>query len=120
MYFRSGGVSQVCFLELNVYTLGLTLTNQFLGSILITVDRAALNHSLNFIKSWLQFRYDESEIPGYDVAISHKVQIVFNEAYGYANLEQQTKLTPDHLFRIASHFKTFTATAIMQLQELGK
>lgn len=43
-----------------------------------------------------------------------------NEAYGYADLEKKTKLTPQHIFRIASHSKTFTATALMQLQEQGK
>jgi len=30
-----------------------------------------------------------------------------------------TELTPAHLFRIASHSKTFTATAVMQLVESG-
>jgi len=80
----------------------------------------ALNRSVDYIKSWLQFRYDRDEIPGYVVAIAHKGKILMNEAYGYANLETHTKLTPQHIFRIASHSKTFTATALMQMQEQGK
>ena len=34
-------------------------------------------------------------------------------------METETPLTTGHLFRIASHSKTFTATAVMQLLELG-
>ncbi|MGC1176907.1 MAG: serine hydrolase [Candidatus Saccharimonadales bacterium] len=37
-----------------------------------------------------------------------------------ADIEKKEKLTSEHIFRIASHSKTFTATAIMQLQEQGK
>ncbi|HSX08118.1 MAG TPA: serine hydrolase domain-containing protein [Candidatus Saccharimonadales bacterium] len=84
------------------------------------MNKQALDHSVDFIKSWLQFRYDREEVPGYVVAIAHKGKILMNEAYGYADLEQKTKLTPQHIFRIASHSKTFTATALMQLQEQGK
>lgn len=54
------------------------------------------------------------------VAIVHRGIIIFNEAYGYANLENKEKLTINHIFRIASHSKTFTATAVMQLQEKGQ
>ncbi len=84
------------------------------------MNAKAFDKSIKFINSWLAFRYEREEIPGYVVAITHKGKVVFNEAYGYANLEKQTKLTPRHIFRIASHSKTFTATAIMQLQEQRK
>lgn len=77
----------------------------------------ALEHSIGFIKSWLQLRYENEDIPGFVVAIAHKGQILMNEAYGYADLEQAIKMTPQHVFRIASHSKTFTATAVMLLAE---
>lgn len=79
-----------------------------------------LNRAIDFIGPWLKFRYGREEVPGYAVAIAHKGKIVFNEAYGYADVDKKTKLTPQHIFRIASHSKTFTATALMQLQEQGK
>ncbi len=84
------------------------------------MKKQALAHSVDYIKSWLQFRYEREEVPGFAVAIAHKGEILINEAYGYADLENKTKLTPEHIFRIASHSKTFTATALMQLQEQGK
>jgi CubicO group peptidase (beta-lactamase class C family) len=80
----------------------------------------ALDKSLQFIDSWLQLRCDQEEFPGFAVAVAHKGKLVFNQAYGYADLEHKTELTPAHMFRIASQSKTFTATALMQLQEAGK
>lgn len=84
------------------------------------MDTKQLKKPLRFIDSWLDFRYRRGEWPGYAVAISYKGKIIFNKAYGYANLERKEKLTPNHIFRIASHSKTFTATAIMQLAEKNK
>lgn len=84
------------------------------------MNQKALDKSLSYVSSWLRFKFDREDIPGLAVAIAHKGKLIFNEAYGYADLEKKTKLTTDHIFRIASHSKTFTATAIMQLQEQGK
>ena len=84
------------------------------------MNKQALDHSVDYIKSWLGFRFEQTEIPGYTVAIAHQVKILFSEAYGYADIEHDTKLTTNHIFRIASHSKTFTATALMQLAEQGK
>src|SRR3982751_6384330 len=74
----------------------------------------------NYFKSWLSFKFEQSDIPGLAVAVAKDGKVIFNEAFGYANLETKEKLTTNHIFRIASHSKTFTATAIMQLQEQGK
>ena len=46
-------------------------------------------------------------------------QIVYEKAFGYANLDSQTPLTTNHFMRIASISKSFTATSLMQLVEKG-
>ena len=84
------------------------------------MNRAALDHALQFTRSWLELRYGEEELTGFTVAVAHRGEVVLSEAYGYADLAQKTELTTSHIFRIASHSKTFTATAVMQLQEQGK
>ncbi len=77
--------------------------------------------AIKFISSWLDYRYRVSEYwSGFTVAVSYEGKILFNKSYGYANIEKKEKLTPNHIFRIASHSKTFTATAIMQLVEKKK
>lgn len=73
-----------------------------------------------YIDSWLAFRQRYLRIPGVQAAILSGDEIVFSAAYGHADIESGTPLTEHHLFRIASHSKTFTATAIMQLVEAGK
>ena len=62
------------------------------------------------------------EIPvmGLSVAVVKKNQIVFTNAYGYKNEQTKEPLATNHLFRIASISKSFTATAIMQLIEKRK
>ena len=84
------------------------------------MNSEVLSAALSYIDSWLRFRHEHSETPGLVVTIGHKGKIVFNKAYGYADLETNEKLNTSHIFRIASHSKTFTATAIMQLAEKGK
>ncbi|HSX18279.1 MAG TPA: serine hydrolase [Candidatus Saccharimonadales bacterium] len=74
-----------------------------------------------YLSQWLRLIYEQkNDIPGLVVAVARDGKIIFLEAHGYADLEKKQKMTPDHLFRIASHSKTFTATAIMQLQEQEK
>jgi D-alanyl-D-alanine carboxypeptidase len=84
------------------------------------MNTQALDHAVSFIEPWLQLRSERREVPGFAVAIAHNGTIVLNHAYGYADLEKSTRLTPDHVFRIASHSKTFTSTALMLLAEEGK
>jgi D-alanyl-D-alanine carboxypeptidase len=79
-----------------------------------------LSHALAFIRSWLGVRYDSVDVPGFVVAVAHRGRILMNEAYGYADVERRIPLTVDHIFRIASHSKSFTATAVMLLVEEGR
>lgn len=76
--------------------------------------------TLKFIDSWLTLRSQWARWPGFTVAIAKDGEVVFNKAYGLADIENNEKLTTGHLFHVASQSKTFTATAVMQLQEHGK
>src|ERR1035437_534388 len=84
------------------------------------MNAEALDQATTYIRSWLKFRYEQENLPGFAVAISHEGNVLLDEAYGYANLRKRTELSTRHVFRIASQAKTFTATALMQLQEAGK
>jgi D-alanyl-D-alanine carboxypeptidase len=83
------------------------------------MHRRALDRALAYVDSWLRYRHEGSDIPGYVVAVAHEGKIVLEQGYGEADLAAEAPMTPAHIFRIASHSKTFTATAVLQLAEAG-
>lgn len=74
----------------------------------------------DLIDKWLDYQTYINEIPGLAVGVFIEDEIVFQKEYGYADLEAKERFTDKHLFRIASHSKLFTATAIMMLYNDGK
>ncbi|MGB3328535.1 MAG: serine hydrolase domain-containing protein, partial [Thermomicrobiales bacterium] len=75
---------------------------------------------LAYAPRWLAYQRTYMPYVGAQVAVRRDGDLLFNEAYGYADLHKKVPLTVDHLFRIASHSKTFTGVACMQLVERGK
>ncbi|CAA9297338.1 MAG: Beta-lactamase class C-like and penicillin binding proteins (PBPs) superfamily [uncultured Friedmanniella sp.] len=82
-----------------------------------TVPDAA---TLEAVDRWVDFRLWHTRTPGAQVALGVGGVPFFSRAYGYADLEGAVAMTPGHLFRIASHSKTFTATLVLQLVERGR
>lgn len=82
-------------------------------------DARNLKEALSYFDSWLAFSQRYQRIPGVQAAVFAEDAIAFSAAYGLADVEQGVPLTEQHLFRIASHSKTFTATALLQLAEQG-
>lgn len=64
-----------------------------------------------------EFKSDE---PGATALIAHNGQIIYERAFGMANLELQVPMHVDNVFRIGSITKQFTAVAILQLMEEGR
>jgi CubicO group peptidase (beta-lactamase class C family) len=79
-----------------------------------------LREALAYVDTWLDYRVWKLRAPGAQVAVWFDGALQFSKAYGVANLDTGEPLTTAHLFRVASHSKTFTATAVMQLVEAGK
>ncbi|NHJ46745.1 MAG: beta-lactamase family protein [Asgard group archaeon] len=85
-----------------------------------TSNKKYYKQALHLIDNWLDFQTYFKEIPGIAVGIFTEDEVIFKKEYGYADLEKKIKLTDQHLFRIASHSKLFTATAIMKLYHENK
>ncbi len=58
--------------------------------------------------------------PGGVVVVYHNGEKVYEQARGLANFETKEMLTTDHVFRLASLTKQFTAATILTLAEEGK
>jgi len=63
---------------------------------------------------------EQYNAPGLSVAIARHGQIVYAEGFGVADKATNDKVTPAHLFRIASVSKPITSVAIYTLIEQGK
>lgn len=61
-----------------------------------------------------------TDAPGCAVGVSRNGQVVLERAYGMANLETGTPITPASIFHVASISKQFTAMAILLLADDGK
>lgn len=86
----------------------------------MTIDRISVLRSLApYLEEWLAFQGAYRRTPGIQAAIRADDEIVLDVAWGHADLTTGEELTTAHLFRIASHSKTMTATAVLQLVEAG-
>jgi len=64
-------------------------------------------------------KMQQRHIPGLSASIVIDDAVKWQEAYGFADFKQNVSVTNETLFKIASVSKTITATALMQLYELG-
>ena len=59
-------------------------------------------------------------VPGLSVAIARNDELVYQQGFGLANVSKLEKVTPAHLFRIASVTKPITSVTIFELVERGR
>ena len=60
------------------------------------------------------------EAPGVSIALAEGAEIIYAKGFGFANLTTKEKATANHIYRLASVTKQFTAAAVMQLVDSGK
>lgn len=72
------------------------------------------------LNDWVGFQRWYRQVPGIAVGISVGDEIVFSAGHGLADVDSGLSVTPTTRFRIASHSKVFTATAVMRLVEQGR
>jgi CubicO group peptidase (beta-lactamase class C family) len=70
--------------------------------------------------AWIEGQIAYRGLPGIAVGVVSDQDLVWTKGFGYADVAAKVPMTPTTKFRMASHSKLFTATAIMQLREEGK
>ncbi|MGW2095112.1 serine hydrolase domain-containing protein [Promicromonospora sukumoe] len=88
----------------------------------MTEDRTAqtLRSIAPYLADWASFQAAYHGIPGLQLAVGRRGEVFVDLAWGKADVETGEDLTSDHLFRVASHSKTFTGVLVMQLVERGE
>ena len=70
--------------------------------------------------AWMNGQIEYRELPGIVVGIVVGDDLIWAKGFGFADLKARKPMTAETKFRMASHSKMFTATAIMQLREQGR
>lgn len=86
-----------------------------------------VRRAAGYASTWVALRRRTLGVPGVQLAVAVAGEVLVEQAHGSARLpgtdgpdDDGEPLRTDHLFRVASHSKTFTATAVMQLVEQGR
>lgn len=81
---------------------------------------ATIRAAAPYLASWVDLQGAFRRAVGVQVAIRSGDELVLDHAWGTADVTTGEPLRTDHLFRIASHSKWFTATAVLRLAEAGR
>ena len=76
--------------------------------------------AIRLFSAWMEGQIAYRGLPGVVVGVVADQDLVWTAGFGYADVAARRPMTADTKFRMASHSKLFTATAIMQLREQGK
>lgn len=71
------------------------------------------------IETFIQRQKTVGKIPGMAVVIVMGDKTVYQEGFGFADLEKEEPVTPETLFELGSTSKAFTALGILQLEQEG-
>src|SRR6185503_12926083 len=91
-------------------------------SIHVPVPGQSPSATANFagFDSFVEQAMKDWKVPGLALAVVKDGQIVYAKGYGYRDVKNGLKVTPDTLFAIGSCSKAFTAAAIGILVDDGK
>lgn len=70
--------------------------------------------------AWLEGQMLSRHLPGVVVGVVADQEPIWTSGFGLADTEKKVPMAPHTKFRMASHSKLFSATAVMQLREQGK
>ncbi|MDW7694942.1 serine hydrolase domain-containing protein [Flammeovirgaceae bacterium SG7u.111] len=83
-------------------------------------DSAAFEQNVDSLETIIRAYMERTGVHGLSLAISYNDQLVYAKGFGFADIQTQERVTPSHLFRIASVSKLITAWGIMRLVEEGE
>ena len=83
-------------------------------------DDPDVQGAIRLFSAWMEGQVAWRELPGVAVGVVADQELVWSRGFGFADIATARPMSPDTKFRMASHSKLFTATAIMQLREQGK
>ena len=106
-------------LKIHVGNFAITIAATIALACAAVAEDIAADHRSRQVDSLFAF-LDDDKRPGAAVMVIDHGKVVYSKGFGYADLDNNVRITPDSSFRLASVSKQFTTMAIMELQERGK
>ena len=78
------------------------------------------NALFSTVRERIQAEMAEASIPGFAVGVAREGELIWEEAFGWADREQRIRADEHTMFSLASISKPITATGLMKLVEQGK
>lgn len=78
-----------------------------------------VNSLLKSLPAMVEEAFEESSLPSLSIAIIYDRDIIYNQAFGYADLEKKIPVTTETIYPIGSITKVFVVTMLVQLAEAG-
>ena len=98
----------------------LTLAATCIWTVCVSAQESARTPLPDAIDAAVQQQIKSYKVPGLSIAVTQQRRIVFSKSYGWADLENQVRVSNETLFRIGSITKPITATAAMMLAQRGQ
>jgi CubicO group peptidase (beta-lactamase class C family) len=90
----------------------------------ITAASARQNNSpaaaFDRVREFIKQQLGERRLPSVAVAVARDGKIIWEEAFGWADVEKRIPATPHTMYSLASISKPITATGLMILKERGR
>lgn len=86
----------------------------------MTPDTGLDDATVRRIERFIDARRVRHDVPGLSVAITDPDGTVYGNAFGARDIEENTPVTPDTLYGIASVTKLYTALAVLRLASRGE
>lgn len=80
----------------------------------------AYSGTINEMTSYINRHMAEQQVTGLSIALVDDQRLVWARGFGYADKENGYPAAADTIYEIGSNTKTFTAAAIMRLQDEGR
>jgi len=77
------------------------------------------DHLFQKTRSNIEQYVQEANISSISVAVAQNGKIIWEESFGWSNVEEKIKATPHTMYHLSSLGKVYTATAIKVLKQLG-
>ena len=108
------------FLQLNYFRIAIVFCAFLIFFCVSVYPQTAYQNSIEKSRKVIAETMAKQQIPGLSIAVMIDGKIIWSEGFGFADLENQLRVSPKTRFRIASVSKPLTAAAMARAFEQGK